>query len=106
MSDARRARAERRAAIASCVAQAAPAGGRPRHSPSPAINAATSPAGNEQQVPSQHLPVRQDDRTATSTPPVVAALLGGSQAPPTSCYVKPFVRRVSAVSAWQGPPSD
>ena len=35
---------------------------------------------------------------ATPTPPVVAALLGGSQAPPTSHHVKTFVRRVSAAS--------
>src|SRR3954469_11815039 len=102
MSDARRARAERRAAIASRVAQTAPVGGRPRHSPAPAVNTATGPAGNEQQVSSQHSSARQDDRTATPTPPVVAALLGGSQAPPTSHHVKPFVRRVSAASVRQG----
>src|SRR3954464_10033358 len=65
MSDARRARAERRAAIASRVAQTAPVGGRPRRSPSHAINAATGPAGNEQQASSQHPSVRQDGRTAT-----------------------------------------
>src|SRR3954468_1678814 len=65
MSDARRARAERRAAIASRVAQTAPVGGRPHRSPSPAINAATGPAGNEQQASSQHPSVRQDGRTAT-----------------------------------------
>ena len=35
---------------------------------------------------------------ATPTPPVVAALLGGSQTPPTSHHVKPFIRRVSAAS--------
>ena len=35
---------------------------------------------------------------ATPTPPVVAALLGGSQAPPTSHHVKPFIYRVSAAS--------
>src|SRR4051812_9765538 len=65
MSDARRARAECRAAIASRVAQAAPVGGRPRRSPSPDINAATGPARNEQQASSQHPSVRQDGRTAT-----------------------------------------
>src|SRR3954470_13446460 len=65
MSDARRARAECRAAIASRVAQTAPVGGRPRRSPSPAVNAATGPAGNEQQASSQHPSVREDGRTAT-----------------------------------------
>src|SRR4051812_11503405 len=101
MSDARRARAERRAAIASPVTQTAPVGGRPRRSLSPAVNAATGPAGNEQQALPQHLPVRRGDRTATLAPPVVAALLGGSQVTPTSRHVKPFVRRVGAVSARQ-----
>src|SRR3954471_2565382 len=65
MSDARRARAECRATIASRVVQTAPVGGRPRRSPSPAINAATDPAGNEQQASSQHPSVRRDGRTAT-----------------------------------------
>ena len=65
MSDARRACAERRAALASRVAQAAPVSGRPRRSPSPAVNAATGPAVDEQQASSQHLSVRQDGRTAT-----------------------------------------
>src|SRR3954466_15039127 len=65
MSDARRARAERRAAIASRVAQTAPVGGRPRRSPSPAVNAATGPAGNKQQASSQRPSGRQDGRTAT-----------------------------------------
>ena len=65
MSDARRARAERRAALASRVAQTAPVGGRPCRSPSPAVNAATGPAGDEQQALSQHPSVRQDGRTAT-----------------------------------------
>src|SRR3954470_11356610 len=65
MSDARRARAERRAAIASRVAQTAPVDGRPRRSPSPAVNAATGPAGNEPQASSQHPFVRQDGRIAT-----------------------------------------
>src|SRR4051812_34954102 len=65
MSDARRARAERRAALASRVAQTAPVGGRPRRSPSHAVNAATGPAGDEQQAAFQHPSVRQDGRTAT-----------------------------------------
>src|SRR3954465_406233 len=65
MSDTRRARAERRASLASRVAQTAPVGGRPRRSPSPAVNAATGPAGNKQQASSQHPSVRQDGRTPT-----------------------------------------
>src|SRR4051812_24682995 len=65
MSDARRARAERRAAIASRTAQMAPVGGHPRRSLSPAVNAADGPAGNEQQASSQHPSVRQEGRTAT-----------------------------------------
>src|SRR3954467_15735733 len=65
MSDARWAHAEHRAAIASHVAQTAPVGGRPRRSPSHAINAATGLAGNEQQASSQHPSVRQDGRTTT-----------------------------------------
>ena len=35
---------------------------------------------------------------ATPAPLVIAALLGDSQAPPTSHHVKPFVRWVSAAS--------
>src|SRR3954465_10629766 len=65
MSVARRPRVERRAAIASRVAQMAPVGGRSHRSPSPAVNAATSPAGNEQQASSQHSFVWRDGRTAT-----------------------------------------
>src|SRR3954468_12794632 len=65
MSDARRARAERRAAIASRVVQTTPVDGRPRRSPTPAVNAATGPVGNEQQASSQHPSVRRDGRTAT-----------------------------------------
>src|SRR3954469_25948511 len=65
MSDACRARVERRAAIASRVAQTAPVGGRPRRSPSPAVNSATGPAGNKQQASSQHQSARRDGRTAT-----------------------------------------
>ena len=65
MSDARRARAERRAALASRVAQTAPAGRHPRRSPSPSVNAATGLVGDERQASSQHPSVRQDGRTAT-----------------------------------------
>ena len=65
MSDARRARAKRQAALASCIAQTAPVGGRPRRAPSPAVNAATGPAGDERQELSQHPSVRQDGHTAT-----------------------------------------
>src|SRR3954467_15172667 len=71
MSNARRARAERRAAIASRAVQTAPVGGRPRCSPSPAVNAATGPAENEQQASSQPPSVRRDGRTAT--PPLTLA---------------------------------
>src|SRR3954470_24129575 len=81
MSDARRARAERRAAIASRVAQTAPVGGRPRRSPSPAINAATGPAGNEQQASSQHPSVRQDGRTATPSLTPAGSLSRALRAP-------------------------
>ena len=65
MSNARRAYAEHRAAFASRVVQTAPVSGRPRHSPSPAVNAATGPAGDERQASSQHLSVQQGGRTAT-----------------------------------------
>src|SRR4051812_41258860 len=65
MSDAHRARTERRAAIASRAVQTDPVGGRPRRSLSPAVNAATGPAGNEQQASSQHPSVRRDGCTAT-----------------------------------------
>ena len=65
MADARRARAEHRAALVARVAQTAPVGGPPRRSPSPAANAATGPAGNEQQASSLHPSVRQDGRTTT-----------------------------------------
>ena len=65
MADARRAHAERRAALATHVAHTAPVGEPPRRSPSPAANAATGPAGNEQQASSLHPLVRQDGRAAT-----------------------------------------
>ena len=64
MADARRARAERRAALAVRVAQTAHVGGPPRRSPLPAANAATGPAGNEQQASSLHPSVRRDGCTA------------------------------------------
>ena len=64
MAVARRARAERRAALTARVAQTAPVGGPPRHSLSPAANAATDPAGNERQASLYPL-VRQEGRTAT-----------------------------------------
>ena len=65
MADARRACAERRAALATRVTQTAPVGGPTRRSPSLAANAATGPAGNEQQASSLHPSVRRDGRTAT-----------------------------------------
>ena len=65
MADARRARAERRAALATSISQMAPVGGPPRRSSSPVANAATGPAGNEQQASSLHPSVRRDGRTAT-----------------------------------------
>ena len=67
MADARRARAESRAAHAARVAQTAPVGGPPRRSPSPAANAATGPAENEQQASSQHPSVWRDGRTTTTS---------------------------------------
>ena len=85
MADARRARAERRAALTAHVAQTAPIGGPPRRSPSPAANAATGPAGNEQQASSLHPSVWQDGHTATPsvTSPVLhltrAALLAANE---------------------------
>ena len=65
MADARRARAERRAALAARVTQTAPIGGCPRRFPSPAANAAIGPAGNEQQASSLHPLVLREGRTAT-----------------------------------------
>ena len=65
MADARRARAEHWAAPTAHVAQTAPGGGPPRCSPSPAANAATGPAGNEQQVSLFHPSMRQDGCAAT-----------------------------------------
>ena len=44
-------------------------------------------------------------RRSAPAPPVVMALLGGSQAPPSGRHVKPFVRQVGAASTWQGAPS-
>ena len=37
-------------------------------------------------------------RFVAPAPLAVAALLGGSQAPPSDCHVKPFFRQISAVS--------
>ena len=37
-------------------------------------------------------------RFTAPAPPIVAALLGGSQAPPSSHHVKPFARRISTTS--------
>ena len=65
MADARRAHAERRAAHDARVVQTGPVGGPPCRSLSPAANAATGPAGNEQQASSQHPSVRRDGRTTT-----------------------------------------
>ena len=81
MSNARRARAERQAALASRIAQTTPVGGRPRRSPSPAVNAATGPAGNEQQASSQHPSVRQDGRTATPSLTPAGSLSRALRAP-------------------------
>ena len=46
-------------------------------------------------------------------PPIVAALLGGSQAPPSSHHVKPFTRQISIASkrqeallSWVAPKAD
>ena len=65
MVDAHRARAERRAALATRVAQTTPVGGPPRCCPSPSANAATGSVGNEQQASSLHPSVRRDVCTAT-----------------------------------------
>ena len=69
MADARRARAERRAARATRVAQTAAVGnGAPRRSASPMANAATDPAAREQQDSSLPPSVRRDGRIATPSP--------------------------------------
>ena len=74
MADARRVRAERRAAHAARVAQTAPPGdGNPRRSPSPAADAATGPVIHEQQDSSLPLPSRRDGHTATPSPIPAAA---------------------------------
>src|SRR4051812_8688416 len=90
-------------------ARATPAaldGGRPRHSPPLAVNTATGPVEGERQAPPRRPPLRPGCNTATSTLPVVAALLGGSQAPSMSGHVKPFARQIGVISAWQGAPTD
>ena len=81
MSDACRACAERLAALASRVAQMAPVGGLPHRSSSPAVNAATGPAGDEQQASSQHPSVRQDVRTATPLLPPASSSSRALRAP-------------------------
>ena len=50
---------------------------------------------------------------AAPVPPVVAALLGGSQAPPSSHHVKPFVCQIGAIlkrqetpTGWVAPKAD
>ena len=96
----------RRAARAARVARTAPVGACPRHSPSTAINTAIGPAGNEQRVSPLHPSVASWEkphdlflaRHAAPASSVVAALLGGSQAPPSSHHVKPFIRQVGATS--------
>ena len=77
MADARRDRAECRDALATRVAQTAPVGGPPHRSMSPAANAATGPAGNEQQASSLHPSVRREGRTTTPslTPASIQALV-------------------------------
>ncbi|KAE8780165.1 hypothetical protein D1007_46719 [Hordeum vulgare] len=63
MADARRVRAERRAA---CIAQTAPVGAvGARRSPSPMVNAATGPEARQQQGSSQPPTEQVDGRTAT-----------------------------------------
>ena len=102
------------AARATQVAQTAPIDARPRCSPSPAVNTATGPAGNEQRVSPLHPSVASWEkprdlflaRHAAPASPVVAALPGGSQAPPSSHHVKPFIRQVGTASARQGASRD
>ena len=43
-------------------------------------------------------------RFAAPAPPVVAALLGGSQAPPSDCHTNPFFRQIGAALTRQGAP--
>ena len=43
-------------------------------------------------------------RFAAPAPPVIAALLGGSQAPPSSHHIKPFACRISTASKHQEAP--
>ena len=81
MADTRRARTERRAALAARVAQTAPVSGPPRRSPSPAANAATDLAGNEQQSSSLHPSVRRDGRTATPSLTLVGSSSHARRAP-------------------------
>ena len=41
---------------------------------------------------------------AAPAPPVITALLGGSQAPPSDRHVKPFVRQINAALTQHGAP--
>ena len=43
-------------------------------------------------------------RYAASTHHAVAALLGGSQAPPSDCHINPFLRQIGAASKRSGSP--
>ena len=44
------------------------------------------------------------DHYAAPAPPIIAALLGGSQAPSSRCHVKPFNRQISTTSKRQEAP--
>ena len=81
MADARRAHAERRAALTTRVAQTAPVDGRPRRSPSPVANATTGPVGNKQQASSPHPSIRREGRTATPLLTPVASSSHARRAP-------------------------
>ena len=96
MEDARRARAEHRAALAARIAQTAPFGGPPRCSPSPAANAATGLTGNEQQASSLHPLVRRDGRTATPSLTLAGSSSHARRAPvdaqPALCMARELLR--------------
>ena len=81
MADARRARAERRAALTARVARTAPVSGPPRRSPSPAANTAIDPVGNEQQASSLNPSVQRDGRTATPSQPPTGSSSHAHRAP-------------------------
>ena len=79
MVDTRRVRTERRSALATCVAQTAPAGdGTPRCSPSPAANATTGPVAHEQHASSPQPSLQRDGRT--TTPSLTPAAASSSHA--------------------------